>query len=258
MWCLLLKIYFFHFILDKFYVPSGEWDLVSLEAEERDLEFNCCPEKYSSITYELTLDQLSSYYLVYIILPMMALTALFLLVFFIPADSGERMSFGVSILLSLTVYLLVISEIVPANSNSRSMLGTCFTIVFYLLSIGLCGALINTLFTSWTRKPHHYLLKLIHMNIKCNQVHHEVETLSLSPTNSIKINAKVFDNVDEDIDQNEVENIEQNEVEKTNYNEEWKKISKKLDKIYAVALSVLLIFLPLIASAALPTDSLRG
>ena len=231
---------------------------MSLKAEERDLEFSCCSEKYSSITYELTLDRLPSYYLVYIILPMMALTALFLLVFFIPADSGQRMSFGVSILLSLTVYLLVISEIVPANSDSRSMLGTCFTIVFYLLSAGLCCVLVNTLFTSWTRKPHRYLLKLLQMNIKCKQVHQKVRTVALSPTNSIKINAKAFDNIDEHIEQNDVENIEQNEVEKTNYNEEWKKISKKLDKILAVVLSVLLIFLPLFASAALPTDSLRG
>ena len=204
------------------------------------------------------MDRLSSYYFVYIILPMMALSALFLLVFFIPANSGERMSYGVSILLSLTVYLLVISEIVPANSNTSSMLGTCFTIVFYLLSAGLSGALINTLFTSWTRKPHHYLLRLIHMGIKCKRVHQEVETVALSPTNRIKINAKAFDIVDEHVDGNEVGYIEQNEVEKTNYNEEWKKISKKLDKIFAVVLSVLLIFLPLFASAALPTDSLRG
>lgn len=189
---------------------------------------------------------------------MIALSALFLLVFFIPANSGERMSFGVSILLSLTVYLLVISETVPANSNTTSMLGTCFTIVFYLLSAGLCGALINTLFLSWTRKPHHYLLKLIHMNVKCKRVHQEVERVALSPTNSIKINAKAFDDVDEDIDRNEIGNTEQYEREKTNYNEEWKKISKKLDKIFAVVLSVLLIFLPLFASAALPTDSLRG
>ena len=96
------------------------------------------------------------------------------------------------------------------------------------------------------------------MNVKCKRVHQEAETVALSPTNSIKINAKAFDDMDEDIDRNEIGNIEQSEREKTNYNEEWKKISKKLDKIFAVVLSVLLIFLPLFASAALPTDSLRG
>ena len=235
--------------------------MISLEAEEKDLEFNCCPESYSGITYELTLDRLSSFYVVYIILPMLALSALFLLVFFIPVDSGERMGFGVSILLSLTVYLLVIFEIVPANSNSRSMLGGCFSVVFYLLSAGLCGALLNIILTSKNRKPHYYLLKLISMKIRCKRMHgEEGESTPLSPRNNIKINAKTFDDEDEyeNLGQNCVKNIEEDKAGKTSYNEEWKKISKKLDKAFAVVLAVLLLFLPLLTSVTLPTDRLRG
>ena len=235
--------------------------MIGLEAEEKDLEFNCCPESYSGITYELTLDRLSSFYVVYIILPMLALSVLFLLVFFIPVDSGERMGFGVSILLSLTVYLLVIFEIVPANSNSRSMLGGCFSIVFYLSSAGLCGALLNIILTSKNRKPHYYLLKLISMNIRCKRMHgEEGESTPLSPRNNIKINAKTFDDEDENenLEQNYVKNIEEDKAGKKSYNEEWKKISKKLDKAFAVVLAVLLLFLPLLTSVTLPTDRLRG
>ena len=171
------------------------------------------------------------------------------------------MGFGVSILLSLTVYLLVIFEIVPANSNSRSMLGGCFSIVFYLLSAGLCGALLNIILTSKNRKPHYYLLKLISMKIRCKRMHGgEEESTPLSPRNNIKINAKTFDDEDEyeNLGQNCVKNIEEDKAGKTSYNEEWKKISKKLDKTFAVVLAVLLLFLPLLTSVTLPTDRLRG
>ena len=192
---------------------------------------------------------------------MVALSALFLLVFFIPVDSGERMGFGVSILLSLTVYLLVIFEIVPANSNSRSMLAGCFSTVFHLLSAGVCGALLNIILTSKERKPHYYLLKLISMKMRFKRMHREEgESAPLSPRNNIKINAKTFDNEDENenLGQNYVKNVEQDKAGKTSYNEEWKKISKRLDKTFAVVLAVLLIFLPLLTSVTLPTDHLRG
>ena len=234
--------------------------MIGLEAEEKDLEFNGA-EIYSSITYELTLDRLSLFYVIYIILPIIALSALFLLVFFIPVDSGERMGFGVSILLSLTVYLLVIFEIVPANSNTRSMLGGCFTTVFYLLSAGVCAALLNIILASKERKPHYYLLELMSIKIRCKRIHREEEeSMPLSPRKSVKINPKTFYCEDkiENLGQNNIKNVEQDEVGKASYNEEWKKISKKIDKTFAVVLAVLLILLPLFLSAGLPRDRLRG
>ena len=132
-----------------------------METVEENIKFNCCPEEFSSIKYILTLDRLSEFFFLYIILPMIALSFLFLLVFFIPAQSGERMGFGVSILLSLTVYMLVVSEKVPENSNTRSMLGTLFCAIFYLLSAGLCFASITIICSFKTRKPHRFLLRLI-------------------------------------------------------------------------------------------------
>ena len=88
----------------------------------------------------------------------------------------------------------------------------------------------------------------------------EGESTPLSPRNNIKINAKTFDDEDEyeNLGQNCVKNIEEDKAGKTSYNEEWKKISKKLDKTFAVVLAVLLLFLPLLTSVTLPTDRLRG
>ena len=181
----------------------------------------------------------------------MALSALFLLVFFIPADSGERMGYGVNILLSLTVYLLVIFEIVPANSNTRSMLGTCFIILFFLLSAGMVFALLNTNLASYTTRPHRYLLKLISSGIICKlkDLKNE-ENITLSPRNGRKTNHAIDDIIGE--------NEEYSEIGRINYNEEWKKISKKLDKIFAVLFLLLLILLPLFSSAILPKEYLHS
>ena len=100
---------------------------------------------------------------------MIALSFLFLLVFFIPAQSGERMGFRVSILLSLTVHMLVVSEKVPENLNTRSMLGTLFCAIFYLLSAGSCFASITIICSFKTQKPHRFLMRLISKKTEANK-----------------------------------------------------------------------------------------
>ena len=115
--------------------------------------FNCCPFQFSTITYKLILSRLYDFYLLYIILPVIALSFLFLAVFYIPSEAGERMGFGVSILLSITVYILVLSEKVPENSRERSALGTCFTCIIYILSIALSFALMTMKLVNRKEKP---------------------------------------------------------------------------------------------------------
>lgn len=63
------------------------------------------------------------------------------------------MGFGVSILLSITVYILVLSEKVPENSRERSALGTCFTCIIYILSIALSFALMTMKLVNRKEKP---------------------------------------------------------------------------------------------------------
>ena len=237
---------------------------MSLETEEKYLLFNCCPEEFSSITYKFTMDRLPDFYFLYIILPMIALSFLFLLVFFVPPHTGERMSFGISVLLSLTVYMLVVAEKVPENSNTRSMLGTSFTAIIYVLSVGLCFALINVVCTFNTRKPHRYFLMLVSSKNDANpqsQKRGEMFSLTSPMKTSTKSQRLTGTHSTQDGEQNHLNEIAENNnksYKDKNYSKEWQQIAEYLDRRCFILFLALLIIVPTICSVTLPRDTLRG
>ena len=57
------------------------------------------------------------YYLFNLLIPCMFLSLVALLTFFLPPESGEKVSLGVTVLLSLTVFLLLVAETMPPTST---------------------------------------------------------------------------------------------------------------------------------------------
>ncbi len=65
----------------------------------------------------------SLYYVINLVLPSTMLSALVLLVFLLPPDCGEKISMGVTLLLSNSVFMLMISENVPNTSTAVPLIG---------------------------------------------------------------------------------------------------------------------------------------
>lgn len=58
------------------------------------------------------------FYITNIIAPCVMLSVLVTLVFYLPPEAGEKISLGITILLSFTVFLLLIAESIPKRSDS--------------------------------------------------------------------------------------------------------------------------------------------
>lgn len=63
------------------------------------------------------------YYLFNIIFPCLWLTVLSLISFWLPPDSGEKITLGITVLLAFSVFMLLIAENMPATSEFVPLIG---------------------------------------------------------------------------------------------------------------------------------------
>ncbi|XP_049591881.1 acetylcholine receptor subunit alpha [Syngnathus scovelli] len=129
------------------FMESGEWVLKDYRSWKHWVTYTCCPDKpYLDITYHFLMLRLPLYYIVNVIVPCMLFSFLTGLVFYLPTDSGEKMTLSISVLLSLTVFLLVIVELIPSTSSAVPLIGKymLFTMVFVIASIIITVIVINT------------------------------------------------------------------------------------------------------------------
>ncbi|XP_059478376.1 neuronal acetylcholine receptor subunit alpha-10 [Neocloeon triangulifer] len=100
------------------YQPNGEFDLVSFEADRHVVIYSCCPEPYPDITYTIRIRRRPLFYVFNLILPCMLINSIALLVFYVPSESGEKVTLGISALLSMTVFLMTIRESLPPTEKT--------------------------------------------------------------------------------------------------------------------------------------------
>ena len=108
--------------LTEFYM-SVEWDILEVPAIRNVKYYTCCDEPYLDITFNITMRRKTLFYTVNLIIPCMGISFLTILVFYLPSDSGEKVSLSISILLSLTVFFLLLAEIIPPTSLVVPLLG---------------------------------------------------------------------------------------------------------------------------------------
>ncbi|XP_023965054.2 neuronal acetylcholine receptor subunit alpha-6 [Chrysemys picta bellii] len=124
---------------------NNEWEIVDASGYKHDIKYNCCEEIYTDITYSFYIRRLPMFYTINLIIPCLFISFLTLLVFYLPSDCGEKVTLCISVLLSLTVFLLVITETIPSTSLVIPLVGEylLFTMIFVTLSIVITVFVLN-------------------------------------------------------------------------------------------------------------------
>ena len=121
---------------------NSVWELKSVTAVRNLVKYTCCPEPYYDVTYTLEFRRKPLYYIITIIFPSTCLSLLSCLSFLFPANSGERVSLVISVLVGLVVFMLIVNERTPVTSDATPML----TSFINAIAVSTVLALIATAF----------------------------------------------------------------------------------------------------------------
>ena len=123
---------------------------MSVSAKRNVKTYPCCPEPYPDITFNIKIRRKTLFYTVTLIIPCVGISFLTVLTFYLPSDSGEKISLCVSILLSLTVFLLLLTELIPPTSLVVPLIGKylLFTMILITFSILITVIVLNVHFRS--------------------------------------------------------------------------------------------------------------
>ena len=119
------------------YTVSGEWDLLAMPVKRNVVKYSCCPDPYIDVTFILHVRRKVLFYLTNLILPCVVLAILTVFSFYLPPESGERVSLVITILLGLTVFMLVFTENVPRTSEVIPLIGKYSFTVMCEVSLSL-------------------------------------------------------------------------------------------------------------------------
>ncbi|XP_065200624.1 neuronal acetylcholine receptor subunit alpha-7 isoform X10 [Planococcus citri] len=116
------------------FITNGEWYLLGMPGKKNTVVYACCPEPYVDITFIVQIRRRTLYYFFNLIVPCVLISSMALLGFTLPPDSGEKLTLGVTILLSLTVFLNLVAETLPQVSDAIPLLGTYFNCIMFMVA----------------------------------------------------------------------------------------------------------------------------
>ncbi|NP_996947.1 acetylcholine receptor subunit delta precursor [Danio rerio] len=159
------------------FTENGEWEIVHKPAR-RNIYKSIPKEsnKHQDITFYLIIKRKPLFYIVNIIIPCVLISFLASLVYYLPADSGEKMTLSISVLLAQSVFLLLISQRLPETSMAVPLIVKYLMFIMVLVTVVVlnCVIVLNLHFrtpsthvmTEWTKEFFlERLPRLLHMSL---------------------------------------------------------------------------------------------
>uniref|UniRef100_A0A1I8HTP0 Neuronal acetylcholine receptor subunit alpha-7 n=1 Tax=Macrostomum lignano TaxID=282301 RepID=A0A1I8HTP0_9PLAT len=108
----------------SFIIPPDAGEKVSfgMPGVRTALLYDCCPFPFIDLKYWINIRRRTLYYGFNLIIPCVLISSMALLTFMLPPDAGEKISLGVTILLSLTMFLLLVADAMPQTSEALPLI----------------------------------------------------------------------------------------------------------------------------------------
>lgn len=226
------------------FIESGDWELKHVTFETADATYECCKHPFSDVTYRLQFERKSLYHVLYQILPCVVIVLLVVLNFIMPPDSGERISFCITILLSMSVYLLILSDTLPETSDDFAILGVYYMMTIFLIAFSLVSTVVVLRCHFAEDQPSEGLVKFSTFVLRTKEKkasnNKEVNTTIVDEeANGVPDIKKPDENSFKDPALALIAQSLKEQKEKENWKDSWKEIAKAMDRFMLIVFAVI-------------------
>ncbi|XP_067426244.1 5-hydroxytryptamine receptor 3A-like [Thunnus thynnus] len=116
-------------------ITQGEWQLTNMEVEQYT-------HTQGRLVYMVKITRKPVLYVIILILPLFYLLVLDLASFFIHEARGEKLSFKVTVLLSISVLLLILQDMLPSTEDRLPLIATYCVTTFTLVGVSVLEAML--------------------------------------------------------------------------------------------------------------------
>ncbi|XP_063429273.1 acetylcholine receptor subunit beta-like isoform X1 [Mytilus trossulus] len=237
----------------SFYAENGEWDLLSAESFKAEAQTRD-GDSFSSVFFLIRLQRRLLFHVVNTLFPVALMAILIAFVFKLPVDSGEKIGFSLTVLLSYAVYLTLISDNIPSTSNTVCYLSLYLAFILLLATIAviLTTFVINLhmrtdderMSNSLKKFTSNYLIKFACWKNKCchrkNIVDHE------------RLDLQIYNIKGTHLSENNNSHDNETEHKEGSIDLTWKELSEIMDKVFyniymiLIAISTFVLFVVII------------
>lgn len=216
-----------------FYTENGQWEmkkaiLIPLDNGSRS----------SLLQVQLTLRRRALYFVINMLAPILLLSVLNPLVFILPVDSGERVSFAVTIFLSFVVFLTLINDNMPKSSEPMAAISYFLIVIMCMSTLIIVFTILNLyLHFKEEEKEVNKKLVLLLRYLKLSWLFKRYRMKGTRITVSSKENNKCLENR---TDNSNLEQIERDKTDVVKMN--WKSLANEYDRILMYYYYVLIFF----------------
>ncbi|XP_048583571.1 CHRNA7-FAM7A fusion protein-like [Nematostella vectensis] len=191
-------------------------NIEDIDISTQEKKYSCCDPPFSVISFHLTLSRKPYYYLLYILTPCSVLCLLTLTSFLIPSHSGERIGFITTLLLAMTVYLLLVQEMLPETSEEFPLIGLLIIVVIIETAAILLLTVIVLRCFHKEGTPPQWLLKVLRLG----------DCVCVRTPRKVFVKGKEAGDLDDKVAQ------DNSGLEATETQARWQSVSERLDVIF--------------------------
>ena len=128
------------------YIANGQWQLLAITSTHHIKKYTCCIHPYATYEIAVSVRRCAGSPTVNIVIPSAILSALILLSFLLPPESGERVALCITVILSVTVFQQMTAQMMPPASVPYLAQYYFSTIVITSLSLVATTGVLNLFF----------------------------------------------------------------------------------------------------------------